>query len=413
MKLSFKCYYKFNSLQQNIINELSFHTTKLYNIANYNCRENKYIGFYTMRDLYKNSYHQQFLYSQSYQQVFKVLDQNWKSYFASIKDYKKYPSKYKGQPRPPKFKNINNKKNEVIFDKQGIRFKNDILMLSLSKEIQNKFQVKSLNFNINNIKMPDIKKIKQIRLAWDNSNKRWYINFLYERDIIDITKDYNNIMSIDLGLNNLATITFDYCTKSYIIDGKYAKSRNSYYNKEIAKLTSIAMKQQGNPKYFKRTKKIINLQYKRNNFIKDYIHKASKKIIDIAIINECKEIIIGDFSGVKQNNTAKSFVQIPQQRLVDMIKYKAKLIGIKVVMQNESYTSGCSCLDLEEINKKYYNKSRRVYRGLFISNKGILINADINGSINIMKKRIKCIPRSLQMMMDNGFVDNPIRLRVA
>jgi transposase len=235
MKLSFKCYYKFNQLQNNIINELSYHTTKLYNIANYDCRENKYNNFYTMRELYKNNYHKQFLYSQSYQQIFKILDQNWKSYFASIKDYKKNPNKYKGEPKIPKYKNLNNKKNEIVFDKQGIRFKNNYLILSLSKEMQNKFQVQSLNFNINYIKIPNITRIKQIRLAWDNSNKRWYINFIYERNIINIAKNYNNIMSIDLGLNNLATITFGHLTRFYIIDGKYAKSKNSYYNKETTR----------------------------------------------------------------------------------------------------------------------------------------------------------------------------------
>lgn len=414
MKLSYKLYPKFNQFQLNIIEELSYHTTKLYNIANYDCRENGFKSYVKMNDIYKDNYHKNFIHIHSYQQCLKILEQNWKSYFASIKDYNKYPNKYKGQPRPPKFKNIDNRKNEIVLTYKGFRFKDNILKISLGKELQSKFKVKMLEINMKNVYFPmSFDCIKQIKIAWNNSNKRWYLNVLYEKEEINIAENYNNIMSIDLGLNNLATITFDYSTESYIIDGKYAKSKNSYYNKEIARLTSIAMKQQGNSKYFKRTKKIIKLQYKRNNFIKDYMHKASKKIIDLAIINKCKEIIIGDFSGIKQNNTAKSFVQIPQQRLVDMIKYKAELIGIKVIMQNESYTSGCSCLDLEEINKKNYNKSRRIYRGLFKSNKGILINADINGSINIMIKRIKCTPRSLQMMMDNGYVANPIRLRVA
>lgn len=265
-----------------------------------------------------------------------------------------------------------------------------------------------------NIKIPvDLTTIKQIKLQWDNSKKIWYLNIIWSKEEVNITKDYHNIMSIDLGLNNLAAITFENNIDSYIIDGKYVRSKNSYYNKEIARLTSIAMKQSKNSKYFKRTKQLNKLQTKRNNFIKDYIHKASKKIIDLAIFNKCHTIIIGDFKGVKQENTAKSFVQIPQRELVDKIKYKAELLGIKIKMQEESYTSGCSALDLEEINKDSYNKNRRIYRGLFKSNKGLLINADINGSLNIMRKYLKCTPRSLIKMMDNGFLDNPIRLRVA
>lgn len=135
-------------------------------------------------------------------------------------------------------------------------------------------------------------------------------------------------MAIDLGHNNLATIVFKDNTKSYIMDGKYARSKNSYYNKEIARLTSIDMKQFKDSKNFTRTRQINNLQIKIKNFIKDYIHRASKKIIEIAIINECKTIIIGDFSGIKQENRSKSFVQIPQQQLVEKIKYKAGLSGI-------------------------------------------------------------------------------------
>ncbi|BDB03662.1 hypothetical protein CBOS2020_37690 (plasmid) [Clostridium botulinum] len=264
------------------------------------------------------------------------------------------------------------------------------------------------------IKIPvDLITIKQIKIQWNNSKKQWNLNIIWAKEEVNIAKDYYNIMSIDLELNNLATITFEDNIHSYIIDGKYVKSKNSYYYKEIARLTSIVMKQYKNSKYFKRTQQLIKLQTKRNNFIKDYIHKSSKKIIDLAIINRCHTIVIGDFKGIKQENTAKSFVQTPQQQLVEKIKYKAKLLGIKVVIQNESYTSGCSVLDLEEIGKDKYNKNRRIYRGLFKSNKGILINADVNGSYNIMRKYLKCTPKSLIKIMDNGFLDNPIRLRVA
>lgn len=414
MKLSFKFYPKLNIQQLDIIEELSYHTTKLYNIANYDCRENEVKSYFKMNDMYKNNWHKDFLHSHTYQHCLKVLEKNWKSYFASIKDYKKNPNKYKGVPRQPKFKNTNNKKNEIIFTQHAIRIQDSILKLSLSKEMKSKFQVQSLNFNMKNIKIPvDLTTIKQIKLQWDNSKKIWYLNIIWVKEEVNITKDYHNIMSIDLGLNNLAAITFENNIDSYIIDGKYIRSKNSYYNKEIARLTSIAMKQSKSSKYFKRTKQLNKLQTKRNNFIKDYIHKASKKIIDLAIFNKCHTIVIGDFKGIKQENSAKSFVQTPQQQLVDKIKYKAELLGIKIKMQEESYTSGCSALDLEEINKNSYNKNRRIYRGLFKSNKGILINADINGSLNIMRKYLKCTPRSLIKMMDNGFLDNPIRLRVA
>lgn len=360
MKLSFKLYPKLRVEQLDIIEELSFHTTKLYNIVNYDLRNNKYKNYYHIEKEYKSNWHCKYLHSHTRQQCFKMIDNNWKSYFQSNKDHKKNSSKYLGKPKPPKFKNHNNRKNEIIFTRAGIRYKDDTLKLSLSKEMKCKFQVQSLNFVINPDKIPvNLDKVQQIKIQWDNSKKAWYLNIIYTKEIVDITKGFNNIMSIDLGLDNLATITFRDTTKSYIIDGKYAKSKNSYYNKEIGKLTSIAMKQSKDSKKFKRTKQITKLQTKRNNFLKDYIHKASRKIIDLAINYQCKTIVIGDFSGIKQKNTSKSFVQIPQQQLIDKIKYKAKLLGIKVIIQNESYTSGCSAIDLEPINKKNYNKNRK------------------------------------------------------
>ena len=415
MKLSFKFKPKLTELQLNIIEELSFHTTKLYNIVNYDCRENGFKSYIETEKEYKENWHNQFLHSHTYQQCLKVLEKNWKSYFASIKDYKKNPNKYKGEPKPPKFKNHTNKKNEVIFTEAGIRVKNNILMLSLSKAMQEKFQVKSLNFSIDTEKLPvNFEALQQIKIKWDNSIKQWYLILIYNKEEENKVTG-NNIMSIDLGRDNLATLTFLEDTESYLIDGKVLKSKISYYNKEIARLNSIAMKQVGDSKKFKNTKQINKLYTKRDNFVNNYIHKASRKIIDLALQHNCNTIVIGDIEGIKQENNVKSFVNMPHQKLVDKIEYKAKLVGLKVVYVKENYTSGCSALDLENINKANYDKSRRIVRGLFRSNKGILVNSDVNGSLNILRKYVKdkSIPKLIQSAMDNGGLNSPLRIRVA
>jgi len=413
LKLSFKFRPKFTEQQLAIIEELSFHTTKIYNIANHICREQEYRTYIELEKELKSNWHNEWLHSHTYQQCLKVLEQNWKSYFASIKDYKKNPSKYIGMPKPPKYKNSKDKKNEVIFTNLAIRYQNRVLKLSLSKKMKEKFQVQSLNFVVESNKIPvDFSEIQQIKIKWDNSSKEWYLIIIYNQQESNIVKDWSNVMGVDLGLDNIATLTFLNNKECIIIDGKRVKSKNSYYNKEIARLTSIAMKQQGDSKFFKRTKRIIKLQKKRNNYMNDFIHKVSKKIIDYAIWNQCSVIVIGDISGIKQENNIKTFVQIPIQKIIDKVKYKAKLAGIEVVLQKESYTSGCSALDLEEINKKNYNKSRRIQRGLFRSNNGILINADMNGSLNILRKYTRGIPRAIKFARDNGFLDNPLRIRV-
>lgn len=101
--------------------------------------------------------------------------------------------------------------------------------------------------------------------------------------------------------------------------------------------------------------------------------------------------------------------------MADLIKYKAELLGIKIKFERESYTSGCSVLDLEPINKISYNKNRRLYRGLFKSNTGININADANGSLNIVRlyTKDKCIPKLIQIAKDKGYMNSPVKQRVA
>lgn len=412
MKLCFKFKPQINSKQLEIIEELSYHTTKLYNIINYDLRENGFKNYYDIEKQYKSNWHCDFLHSHTRQQMFKVLEQNWKSYFASIKNFRVNPSKYKGIPRPPKFKNTDKNKNEIIFTNLAIRYSDGILKLSLSKAIKSLFNVESLNFEVSK-KLQNIinwNELQQARFNYDKIQKAWYLIIIYNKNEVETTS--TNVMSIDIGLDNLATITFKDGINQYIYCGKKLKSVNSYINKRISYLQSIEMKKVGSDK-FKNTKEINKLKRYRNNYINDYLHKVSKNIIDKAIENNVSRIIIGKLKGVKQNmNFNKSFVQIPIQRLVELITYKAKLHGISIKLQEESYTSGCSAIDLEPIIKKYYDKSRRIARGLFQSTYGI-VNADINGSLNILRKAEKCIPDLVNTMRDKGNWTHPQRIRVA
>ena len=267
--------------------------------------------------------------------------------------------------------------------------------------MQNKYGIKSLNFDMKNVKIPskiglksDFSNIQQIRLVFDKKLKVWYFILIYEVEE-KIPFPYLDTMAIDLGLNNLATIVFNRSKETYIIDGKVLKCKQSYYNKKISIMTSKEMKRLGNGKYFKDTKRIKIIRKKFNNFCNNYIHVASKMIVDLAIKNNCSKIVIGNFKGIKNGNKAKLFVKIPHARLIELIKYKAKQAGIYVIMINESYTSGCSCLDGEIVGKNAYNKKRRISRGMFRSNQSILINADVNGAYNILYKFTKTSAKSI------------------
>lgn len=417
MKLAFKFKANFSYKQLEIVKELSWHCSKLYNIANYQIKNNEEVKpVYTkLENKFKSNWHTNYLHSHNRQQLLKQLSQDWKSFFSSIKDYKKNPNKYLGKPRPPKFKYLDKNPSEIIFTNLAIRIREGYMLLSLSKEIKDKYQVDSLKFELPPVvqSLINLDNLQQIRIKRDNLSNDWYLLIIYKVKPKNKAKG-NNIMAIDLGLNNLATLTFKDNIDNYIINGKPIKSKNSYFNKEIARLQSIRMKQTGSKK-FRNTKKIKQLRIKRKNYITNYLHQASRKIVNLAKNYNVSKIIIGDIKQIKQKmNYNKSFVQIPIQRLKELIEYKAKLEGIELIIVNEAYTSGCSSLDLEDLNRNNYNKSRRIERGLFKSNIGLTINADVNGSLNIMRKFLaECIPELVNQARDNGVVNPPLRLRIA
>ena len=188
-------------------------------------------------------------------------------------------------------------------------------------------------------------------------------------------------------MDNLATLTNNCNIQPVIINGRKMKSINKYYNKELSHYREIA-KRVNNLDY---TNRMNRLTIKRNNIISDLIHKASKSIINYALSCGANTIVIGNNKDWKRNSSMskkvnQSFVGIPHQDLIDKITYKAENIGLNVIVTEESYTSGTSFLDNELPIKENYKKERRIFRGLFKTNKGRLINADVNGSLQIMKK---------------------------
>jgi len=199
-------------------------------------------------------------------------------------------------------------------------------------------------------------------------------------------KEEGNVAAIDLGINNLATVTSDSFTP-FIVNGKPLKSINQYYNKNLAELRST-WDTSNTKKSISR--KIATLTRKRNAKIDDYLHKASRAITNHLVEANVSTLVIGYNKGWKQDvNLGKvnnqKFVQIPFLRFVHMLTYKCALVGIKVVLLSEAYTSKCSFLDNEDVKKHDSYQGSRIKRGLFETSGGELINADSNASFNILK----------------------------
>jgi putative transposase len=311
-------------------------------------------------EVYKN------LPAQTAQQILKLLDRNWRSFFKVIKDWSKNKDKYLGRPRLPKYKKKDGRAI-AIFTNQQCKIKSGYLVFPKTK-VKLKTRIQD--------------DLREVRIIPKNSI--YVVELVYEKAVVTETREPKRIAGIDLGLDNFVTLVNNIGIKPIVVNGKVIKSINQYYNKKRAELMSF-VGDRGN------SRRIEKLTLKRNNKIKDYTHKVSS-----FIVNWCKEhnidtIVIGYNAGWKQEiNIGKAnnqnFVSIPCYQFINKLKYKCEEAGINLLLVDESYTSGCSFLDKEVICKENYNKQRRIKRGLFRSNTGILINADVNGAYNIIKK---------------------------
>ena len=315
--------------------------------------------------------------AQSAQQVLHLLDNNWNSFFRSIKDWSKNKAKYQGKPKLPKYKPKDGKMILPLTNQQ-VRVKDGLLHFPKSFC---GFTVKPRCITLDNFE-----KINQVRVV--PKGQSFGLEIVYSISVeSELRSDNGRYMSIDLGLDNLATVVTNTGLHPIIVNGKGLKSNNQYYNKKKAHYQKVA-KQMNNQQY---TNRLYRLTQKRNFKIEDLLHKVSRYIVDFALENQINTIIIGNNKNWKQSSslgkiTNQAFVSIPHQKLIDKICYKAELRGIQVILTEESYTSGTSFLDNELPEKSYYNKNRRFHRGLFVSNKGVKINADVNAAFQIMKK---------------------------
>lgn len=319
------------------------------------------------------------------QQIQRIVSSAWKGYFSAIKDYKKNPSKYLGKPRIPGYREKGGL-YVVPFTRQSIAFK--------TRNVPNGYLRLSGTSVLIKTKQ---KEIQAARLVPQDRN-HIKVEILYEVECPQV-KNNGKIASIDLGVNNLATILYPN-SRTEIINGRPLKSINQYYNKKLAETRSK------NAKREHQTRREVSLISKRRNKINDYLHKASRYIVNQLVSNDVTELVIGYNAGWKQDTNMKKvgnqrFHFIPFYKFISMLVYKCALAGIAVTTNEESYTSKCSFLDNEEVCKHAEYKGKRVKRGLFRASNGKLINADVNGALNILKKYLEKVVRNKEEILNS------------
>ena len=406
-----------NKTKLAILKDLTRASKDLYNKALYTIRQhffenNEYLPYKEVYHLLKSSEEYKRLPSNAGQQTLRQVDNSFKSFFRLLKAKKE--GKIKDDPSIPKYLDKEGH-YKVIYTKIHLKvMDNGYIRLSLPKNIKERYNVGYLYFKIPRHIIN--KEIKEVHIL--PYKPHYKISFVYS----DGDRNYNHyqtddIMAIDFGIDNLATIITRY-DKPLILDGKSLKSKNTYFNKRISVLQSSIMKGKS-PKENKNGplfKKLNIWQSRRQNYIKDYLHKTATKIINIAIEKGIKTIVVGYNKKWKQEcnlgrKNNEKFLSIPHSQLLQYIKYKAIQHKIEVIETEESYTSKCDALALEPIQKQEKYLGKRVKRGLFQSSIGKLINADVNGALNILRKSVAC-DSLIQEIAGRGLVFQPVRVYI-
>jgi len=333
------------------------------------------------------------------QWVLKQVCLAWKSYLAACVAYQANPNAFLGHPKLLKYLDKRGR-NLLISTEQAIS------SVALREGV---IACSGLPIRIATRQYTP----QQVRIVPHATH--YMAEVIYEKEILQADVDPKLVAGVDLGVNNLATITSN--QPGFIplrVNGRPLKALNQWYNKRRAHLQSRLPAGQYN------SRRLAILTEKRKRQLNSYLHVASRRIIDTLAAHHIGTLVIGKNDGWKQHltlgkRTNQTFVMLPHARFIAMLAYKAALIGITVHQIEESYTSKCSFLDGEPIGKHESYVGRRVKRGLFRSASGRLINADVNGAYNIITKVVPDAFGDIGTRGNGraGVVVHPVRLGLA
>lgn len=342
----------------------------------------KIIGKYDLEKEYKTNKHYQVLHSQAAQQILRTVAE-------SFKCFKELNKKYcKGElhfcPKVPDYR----KKDGlamVTYPRQALKLVGNQIRIPLGTTVKRWFKLDSFSISTpSNLRFEDIRELRILP-----RNQCFYAEFVYEKRL-QSTPVVNpiNALAIDPGINNWLSCVSNIGT-SFIVDGRKVKSLNQWYNKRVSTI------KEGKPQGYW-DDQLAHITEKRNRQMRDAVNKAARLVIDHCLEHQIGTVVFGWNQGLRQESNlgknTQSFVQIPTAKLKERIKHICEEHGIKFVETEESYTSKTSFLDgdfLPTFGEKpegWKPSGKRVKRGMYRTGKGQLINADLNGAANILRK---------------------------
>jgi len=400
-----------------IIDDAAFKSKNLYNAALYEMRQafihhGVYLSYEEMDTRMQPHEAYKALPAKVSQRVLKQLADAWKAFREAKAAYKEDPSTFTGRPRLPKYKHKTEGRNLLIYTMQAVSRGKRSLQRGIIKPSMLPIEVKT---------QQDPKQIDQVRIVPRNGH--YVVEVIYSKAPVQAQVDPAFCVAIDLGVTNLAAITAN--REGFVprlVNGRTLKAMNQWYNKRIKELKLCLPKAERE----RVTRQMEQLTNKRNRQVNHYLHTASKGIIDFLVKEGVGTIIIGknplwkQEAGMGRRNN-QNFVSIPHARFIDMLRYKAALVGIQVEIQEESYTSQASFLDLDPIptykpddDTEYTFSGKRIGRRkrLYRTKDGKIICADVNGSYNILRKRKPDAFTHVDAKGLAAYVVQPLRLAI-
>lgn len=358
----------------------------------YPTREEWFLSYTVLDAIFKYTDHPTYrrMNSQVNQNAIKKTVKSWKSYFQLRKDYVIHPEKYKARPKIPGYIKqpamtaAYTNQTAKFIHKDGrvyLRFVNHKQPVLIGKE--------SLYTDMTYVKT-------EVKPQYGG----YSILLTFKEDIIlpEVPKFPKRILGIDVGVDNFCAVANNFGDTPFLIKGGAIKSMNQNFNKERARLLSEVTKGSDSTHSVKKTKQLHALSRKRETRLRDFFYKTAWYLVRYAKQQQAEVIVAGHNEDQKQNicigrQNNQNFVSIPFCRFLDILRYTAAKAGIPVVLRKESYTSKASLLDLDSIpaykkgdTTNYTFSGKRVRRGLYKTDKGLFINADINGAGNILRK---------------------------
>ncbi|WP_039767087.1 RNA-guided endonuclease InsQ/TnpB family protein [Caldicellulosiruptor sp. F32] len=388
-----------------LLRQLCHFSKNLYNYALYHIRQHyfktqEYLRYESVYHLVKENENYRLLPSQVAQQTLISVIEAFKSFLGLLRAKKE--GKEEEKVSIPKYLPKDGM-YQIVFPKDQFKIEDKKIRLSLGRKFAKESGVRYLYFELPATVLG--KKIKEVRII-PRFNGRWFeIEYVYEGDHKLNIFDLSRYLGIDLGLDNFAAVV-DTIGTAFLIEGRFLKSVNRWYNKERARLQSIYSKQG-----IKCGRKLALVSRKRQHIIDNFLNQAVSLIIKHCLNNQISAVVVGKMEGIKQgidlgaiNN--QNFVGIPYDKFKRKLKSKCIYHGIKYIEVDESYTSQ-RCSRCGQVSK-----SNRKYRGLYVCKDcGNVVNADINGAINILTKVAG--ESAVKQIASSGCVNHPVRIRVA